>query len=45
VLDVDGRLRRSRGSVDRHTAQVQPIIGTPCDVPLPRTMTRAFIQT
>jgi hypothetical protein len=23
---------------------VQPIIGTPCDVPLPRTVTRAFIQ-
>jgi hypothetical protein len=37
-------VRRSRGSADRHTAQAQPIIGTPCDVPLPNTVTRAFIQ-
>jgi hypothetical protein len=41
---MDGRVRRSWGSSDRHTAQVQPIIGTPCDVPLPKTLTRAFMQ-
>ena len=38
-IRIDGRVRRSRGSVDRQTAQSQPIIGTPCDVPVPRTVT------
>jgi len=28
-----------RGSAEVQTAQEQPIIGTPCDVPLPRTIT------
>src|SRR5712692_2581813 len=36
---MDGRVRRSCGSSERHTAQSQPIAGTPPDVPLPRTMT------
>lgn len=35
---MDGRNRRSRGSGDEQTAQWQPIIGTPCDVPLPRNV-------
>ena len=38
-MRIDGRVRRSRGSVERHTAQSQPIAGTPCDVPLPSTVT------
>ena len=29
----------SRGSVEVHTAQSHPIIGTPWDVPLPKTIT------
>ena len=37
---IDGRVRRSRGSVDRHTAQSQPMAGTPCDVPVPSIVTR-----
>src|SRR5687767_7971631 len=37
---MDGRSRLSRGSVDRHTSQAQPIIGTPEDVPVPRKVTR-----
>src|SRR5215467_2788081 len=39
-MRIEGRVRRSRGSVDVHTAQSQPIEGTPLDVPLPRTVTR-----
>src|SRR5262249_38332682 len=35
---IDGRVRRSRGSEDRQTAQSQPMAGTPCDVPLPSTV-------
>jgi hypothetical protein len=38
-MRTDGRVRRSRGSVERHTAQSHPIAGTPCDVPLPSTVT------
>ncbi len=37
---IDGRQRRSRGSSDRHVAHSQPIIGTPCDVPVPRKVMR-----
>ena len=37
---IDGRVRRSRGSVDRHTAQSQPMAGTPLDVPVPSIVTR-----
>ena len=39
-IRIDGRSRRSCGSVDRHTAQSHPIEGTPCEVPLPSTVTR-----
>src|ERR1051325_3140016 len=35
--------RRSRTSVERQVAQWQPIIGTPCDVPVPSMVTRAAI--
>src|SRR6187200_1419977 len=38
---MEGRIRRSCGSGDWHTSHVQPIIGTPCDVPLPRKVTSA----
>ncbi len=41
---MDGRDRASRGSVDRHTPQSQPIIGTPCDVPVPRKRTRTDVE-
>src|SRR6266404_6195673 len=41
-MAIEGRVRRSRGSVERHTAQSQPIEGTPWDVPLPRTVTLRF---
>src|SRR4051794_4621901 len=41
-IRIDGRVRRSRGSVEWHTAQSQPIIGTPCEVPLPSTVTLTF---
>jgi hypothetical protein len=33
----------SRGSGDRHTAHVQPIAGTPDEVPEPRNVTRAGV--
>src|ERR1700690_3718628 len=36
---TDVRVRRLRGSADLQTAQGQPIIGTPWEVPLPRTIT------
>jgi hypothetical protein len=39
-IRMDGRVRRSRGSVDRHTEQSQPMAGTPWEVPLPRTVIR-----
>src|SRR5882724_9672348 len=42
-ISTEGRVRRSRGSDDRQTAQSQPIVGTPMDVPLPRTVSVAFI--
>ena len=34
------RVRLSRGSADRQTAQSQPIWGTPKDVPVPRNVSR-----
>src|SRR5207237_4068961 len=37
-IRIDGRVRRALGSVDRQTRQSQPIIGTPCDVPVPRSV-------
>src|SRR5437867_9563684 len=41
-IRMDGRLRRSRGSVERHTRHSQPIIGTPWEVPVPRRVTLRF---
>src|SRR4051794_7973846 len=41
-IRIDGRVRLSRGSTEWHTAQSQPIAGTPCDVPLPRMVTRSI---
>ena len=35
--------RGSRGSVERHTAQSHPSVGTPMEVPLPSTVRVAFI--
>src|SRR4030095_6913347 len=32
------RIRLSRGSLEVHTAQRQPIVGTPIEVPEPRTV-------
>src|SRR5512146_1202482 len=40
---TEGRVRWSRGSGELHTAQVHPIVGTPMDVPLPSTVSVAFI--
>jgi hypothetical protein len=41
-VDVDRRAEPlSFGSSEVQTAQSQPIIGTPCDVPVPRKVTRA----
>src|SRR5579864_7965457 len=40
---MEGRLRRSRGSVERQTAQSHPSVGTPMDVPLPSTVKVAFM--
>src|SRR5579872_4677648 len=40
---IEGRVRRSCGSVERHTAQSHPKVGTPIDVPLPSTVKVAFI--
>src|SRR3954471_22708938 len=36
ATSTEVRIRRSRGSADLQTVQSQPIIGTPCDVPVPR---------
>src|SRR5205809_4385901 len=41
-MKMEGRVRRSRGSVDRHTSQSHPIIGTPCEVPLPSSVILRF---
>src|SRR5450432_1366191 len=40
---MEGRVRLSCGSVDRQTAQSQPSVGTPMEVPLPSTVRVAFI--
>src|SRR5260370_36360163 len=40
---TEGRVRRSCGSLDRQTAQSQPSVGTPMDVPLPNTVSVAFM--
>jgi hypothetical protein len=36
---MEVRNRLSRGSLERQTGQVQPMTGTPCEVPLPKTVT------
>src|SRR5690348_16907734 len=41
---TDARHRLSCGSVDRHVPQSQPIIGTPCDVPVPRNVMRKGVR-
>jgi hypothetical protein len=41
-MRIEARDLVSRGSSDRQTAQSQPIIGTPCDVPEPSTRTLAI---
>src|SRR5438445_8441262 len=38
-MRIDGRVRVSRGSDERQTAQSHPIIGMPCDVPVPSSVT------
>src|SRR5262249_31668033 len=38
-MRMDGLVRRSLGSLERHTPQSQPIIGTPCEVPVPSRVT------
>src|SRR5580700_7076735 len=41
---IEGRVRRSRGSLERQTTQSQPSVGTPMDVPLPSTVSVAFMR-
>src|SRR5258707_6790715 len=40
----EGRVRWACGSADVHTRQLHPIVGTPIDVPLPKTVSMAFIS-
>src|SRR3954447_3596831 len=40
-MKIDGRSRLSRGSVERQTGHSHAMTGTPCDVPVPRNVTRA----
>jgi hypothetical protein len=40
-MKIDGRSRVSCGSDDWQTRQLHAMSGTPCEVPLPRTVTRA----
>src|ERR1700722_90473 len=42
VTAIEGRVRRSRGSLDVQTRQVQPSVGTPMEVPLPRMVISAL---
>jgi hypothetical protein len=39
-MTIDGRHRRSLSSDDVQVAHRQPIIGMPCDVPVPRKVMR-----
>src|SRR5215471_18777950 len=41
-MRMEGRVRRSRGSLEWQTAQSHPIIGTPWDVPVPRRVILRF---
>jgi hypothetical protein len=38
---MEARVLRSCGSVERQVSHSHPIIGTPCDVPVPSTSTLA----
>ena len=40
---IEGLVRRSCGSEEWHTAQSHPMVGTPIEVPLPSTVSVAFI--
>ena len=40
---TEGRSRRSCGSAEVHTAQAQPSVGTPIEVPVPRNVSRPSI--
>src|ERR1700692_4906788 len=40
---IEGRVRRSCGSLERQTAQSHPSVGTPMEVPLPSTGNVALI--
>src|ERR1700692_3178139 len=42
---MEGRVRGSWGSLEWQTAQSHPSVGTPMDVPLPRTVKVAFIAS
>ena len=42
-ISAEVRSRLSRGSVERHTGQRQPMTGTPCEVPVPKNV--SFIRT
>src|SRR5580698_3031127 len=42
-IRTEGRVRRSWGSEEWHTAQSHPMVGTPIEVPLPSTVSVAFI--
>jgi len=37
-ISMEALSRLSRGSVERHVSQSQPIDGTPVDVPVPRSV-------
>src|ERR1700728_36456 len=41
---TEGRVRRSWRSLELQTAQSQPSVGTPIDVPLPSTVSVAFMR-
>ena len=43
LTSTEGRVRRSCGSEEWQTAQSQPMVGTPIDVPLPSTVSLAFM--
>jgi hypothetical protein len=40
---IEGRVRRSCGSLEWQTAHSHPSVGTPIEVPLPSTVKVAFI--
>jgi hypothetical protein len=44
AIAIEGRVRRLRGSDEVQTAQRHPSVGTPIEVPLPRTMISAFMR-